>query len=71
MAKDMLGRDVVAGDFIVSYNNIYKVEEELSEKYVRALLHHKTPSTRPKKIYATEMLLIPRDDVLVWILKGK
>lgn len=71
MITDMLGRDVVVGDLIVSHNNIYKVLSCNARGTAKCILENPSKTSRPKIIYCNDMFLIDSQDALMWILKGK
>ncbi len=70
---DMLERPVVVGDYVVSYNHIYQVEEVYSRRIgsgiVKMILLDKSKTTKSVKKSAHEVCLIDKNDVLVWKLK--
>jgi len=68
MSVDIIGRELVVDDFVVCYNNIYQILS-ISTGSVRMILANKSPSTRPIVKLAREVTLLPKEDVLMWVLK--
>jgi hypothetical protein len=69
---DLLGRELQPGDFVVFYNNVYKVEAvPLKNGYgqVRIMSVDPSPTTKPVKKYSKEMCRLDKDEVLIWMLK--
>jgi hypothetical protein len=73
---DMLGHEIEVGDHVVSYNNIYEVLALPNERGVRnnqgtikMILMDKSKTTRPKQEHSSSVYLIPKGDLLIWMLK--
>lgn len=70
MVKDMIGREITQGSYVVSYNNIYHVLEVYKNSYMKGILMVKSGSTRSKKLHGLDCCLLPADDIIVWKLKN-
>jgi hypothetical protein len=68
-ALDMIGRPIVVGDYVVSYNLLYEVLEVESKQMVRVQLLSPSKSSRPSKRKGLEICKVDRDDVLLYALK--
>lgn len=73
--KDMLGRELEAGDFVVYYSSLYRVEhvatgQEGKYGYVKILIHNPSKTSRPLSKYSREMVKVPAEDVTALILKN-
>jgi hypothetical protein len=66
---DAIEREVRVGDYVVSYNNLYRVREIYQNRYCKIMLVNPSKTTRPKKVYSREMYLLHREDVLIWKIK--
>lgn len=69
MAKDIIGRPIEIDDFVFHYNYIYKVLR-VSETSATIIIHPKSPTSNKKTIMSRECCLLPKDDVLMRILKN-
>lgn len=83
MATDILGRELAVGDYVMYYNGLYEVLSlpDPEKKYkllgrqlqldqrVLICLVIKSESTRPIVKLASELCRVPREDVLMWLLK--
>lgn len=75
-AKDAIGREINIGDYVFSYNNIYEVVEVETARAsgggdVRIFLIDKSPTTRPMKRHSRDMVILSKDDVLLWMIKDR
>ena len=84
MTTDMLGRKLSVGDYVICYNGLYEVLElpKPRQKYnvlaqqlqmdqqVKICLVIKSKSTRPITRSTCELCLVPKEDVMVWLLKS-
>jgi len=71
---DKLDRELVVGDFVVFYNDIYEVTalgkvNKFGKGPVRLLLVIRSESTRPVKKYSNDCCKLDAMDVVVWKLK--
>lgn len=71
MSTDMLDRPLLAGDYVVFHNAIYRVMESYKNGYVRIMLWNPSPTTRPVKKYGQFMFKIHAEDITMWILKNE
>lgn len=75
-AKDAIGREISVGDFVYSHNYLYEVVEVGAARTsgggdVKIILIDKSPTTRPVKRNSREMAILSKDDVLLWMIKGR
>lgn len=73
---DLLDRPINPEDYVVFHNNIYQVVEVGKARYgnngpVRIILLDKSKTTRPVNKNSRDCCLLNKDEVLLWILKGK
>lgn len=83
MVADILGRELAVGDYVMYFNGLYEVLElpKPRQKYnvlgqklqldqqVKICLVIKSKSTRPIVKLAKELCRVPREDVMIWLLK--
>jgi hypothetical protein len=73
--KDMLGRDLAVGDFVVFYCNLYQVVD-LGAKaisghgYAKIMIHPVSKTSKPVRKYSREMVQVPAADVTMHLLKN-
>ena len=70
--KDIIGRLLEVGDYVVFTNNLYIVKglpEKPNGRYsmVQIMLASPSATTRPQKKYSGQMCLISKEDVEKWI----
>jgi hypothetical protein len=73
--KDMLGRDLAVGDFVVFYTNLYQVtalgRSSPSEPgYVKIMIYPPSKTSKPVRKYSREMVQVPAADVTMHLLKN-
>ena len=76
--KDMLGRDLAVGNFVVFYTNLYQVvsldAKVISGRgghgYAKIMIHPPSPSSKPVRKYSREMVQVPAADVTLHLLKN-
>jgi hypothetical protein len=72
--KDMLGRELAVGDFVVFYANLYQVVD-LGAKaisghgYAKIKIYPASKTSRPVQKYSREMVQVPAADVTLHLLK--
>lgn len=69
MATDLIGREINVDDFVYHYTYTYKVLS-VGPSYISAMIHPQSKTSKKKSICARECCLLPKDDVLLWILKN-
>jgi hypothetical protein len=73
--KDMLGRDLAVGDFVVFYANLYQVTDlgrstPLGHGYAKIMIHPPSKTSKPVRKYSREMVQVPAADVTLHLLKN-
>jgi translation elongation factor P/translation initiation factor 5A len=76
--KDMLGRDLAVGDFVVFYANLYQVvsvdAKVISGRgghgYAKIMIHPASKTSKPVQKYSREMVQVPAADVTLHLLKN-
>jgi hypothetical protein len=73
--KDMLGRELVVGDFVVFYTNLYQVvsfgaKAISGHGYAKIMIHPASKSSKPVRKYSREMVQVPAADVTLHLLKN-
>ena len=73
--KDMLGRDLAVGDFVVFYTNLYQVTALGSPSpsghgYTKIMIHPPSKTSKPVRKYSREMVQVPAADVTMHLLKN-
>jgi hypothetical protein len=68
--KDMLGRDLVVGDFVVYYSNLYQVTAFSGHGYAKIMIHPPSKTSKPVQKYSREMVQVPAADVTMHLLKN-
>lgn len=75
MVTDIIDREIIVGDYVLFYNNIYIVKK-LSDKVrpggrgsVRIKLADPSPTTRSIVKDSKDMGILDKNDVLLWLLK--
>jgi hypothetical protein len=79
MIKDMIGREIKVGDFVVFYSNIYRVkglgiEQPANSGHgiVWVMIWNAGRCThQPVMKYSSDVVLLPMGDVLNWMLTQK
>ena len=70
----MLGRDLVVGDFVVYYSNLYEVKS-LGKPHsngsgsVRIMIYPASKTSKPVIKHSSEMVQVPAQDVTMHLLK--
>lgn len=72
--KDMLGRDLVVGDFVVYYSNLYEVISFgalaiSGHGYAKIMIYPASKTSKPASKYSREMVRVPAEDVTMHLLK--
>lgn len=72
--KDMIGRDLTVGDFVAYYSNLYEVKSvakpgPTGHGYVKIMIYPSSSTSKPVNKYSREMVRIPREDVMLHLLK--
>ena len=75
MITDIIDREIKVDDYVVFYNNIYKVlgtgkANSSGGGYVRMILAKPSKTTKPVSKYSKEMCILHKEDILIWLLKG-
>jgi len=68
MPKDMLGREIKTGDYVVFYSRLYEVKQTWRRSSVSIELVLKLKTTRPVRKMASEMCVVSKVDVMKWLL---
>ena len=75
--KDMLGRELVVGDFVVYYSNLYEVKAIGKHNlyppdygYAKIMIHPPSKTSKPVRKYSREMVQVPAADVTLHLLKN-
>jgi hypothetical protein len=73
--KDMLGRNLAVGDFVVFYTNLYQVIDlgrstPSDHGYVKIMIHPSSKTSKPVRKYSREMVQVPAADVTLHLLKN-
>ena len=75
--KDMLGRDLAVGDFVVFYSNLYQVVSFGAKAisisghgYAKIMIHPPSKTSNPVQKYSREMVQVPAADVTLHLLKN-
>jgi hypothetical protein len=73
--KDMLGRNLAVGDFVVFYTNLYQVIDlgrstPSDHGYVKIMIHPSSKTSKPVRKYSREMVQVPASDVTLHLLKN-
>ena len=71
----MLGRDLVVGDFVVYYSNLYEVKaicklDFTGHGYVKIMIYPPSKTSKPVTKYSREMVQVPAEDVTMHLLKN-
>jgi hypothetical protein len=72
---DIIDREIKVDDYVVFYNNIYKVQSLGREGtngagMVRMILAKPSKTTKPVRKYSKELCILHKEDILIWLLKG-
>lgn len=79
-AKDVIGREIQVGDYVFSYTDIYEVlwvgtpsppNSATGQGYAKIVKLDKSKTTRPLQRHTREMAVLPKDDVLIWMIKDR
>lgn len=68
MPKDVLGREVRTGDYVVYHSRVYEVKEANNRSSVSIELAEPHTS-RPIRKQANATCLVSKGDVMIWLLK--
>ena len=66
MVTDLLGQELVVGDYVVSFNNVYRVIALKQRQYVRLMLLNPSKTTRPVNRYSREVCKLDATVVDNW-----
>jgi hypothetical protein len=73
--KDMFGRNIARGDFVVYYSKLYEVRYTTSGTtprgygYAEIMIYPASKTSKPVKKYSQEMVLVPKEDVMMHLLR--
>lgn len=75
MITDIIDREIKVDDYVVFYNNIYKVQAlgkagNNGAGYVKMILAKPSKTTKSVRKYSKEMCILHKEDILIWLLKG-
>lgn len=73
--KDMLGRELAVGDFVVFYSNLYQVTalgraQASGHGSAKIMIYPASPTSKPVQKYSHEMVQVPAADVTLHLLKN-
>jgi hypothetical protein len=74
--KDILGRELVVGDFVVYYSNLYEIKSfdsgrsPLGYGYAKIMIHPASKTSNPVRKYSRVMVQVPAADVTLHLLKN-
>ena len=66
---DVIDREIRVDDFVFSNNYIYKVLQ-VNLKTVTCMIQPRSKTSKKKVIYGRDCCVIPKEEVLLWILKS-
>lgn len=69
MANDAIGRKIAGEDFVFYYNSVYKVLAT-NDTMVKVMIHPKSKTSRARHLLGREVALLPKEDVLLWLIKN-
>lgn len=76
MAVDIIGRELAVGDHVAFYGNVYSllfvpptIPGYNPHSSVKMILLNKSKTTKPVVKQAREVALLPKEDILMWLLK--
>lgn len=69
MAIDVIGRPIEIDDFIFHYNYVYQVLA-VNRELITVIIHPKSATSKKKRIMSRECCLLPKGEVLLWVLKN-
>lgn len=69
MPKDLLGREIRTGDYVVFHNRLYEVKQAGHRTSISIELVEKMKTTRPVRKQARETCLVSKGEVMTWLLK--
>ena len=75
MITDIIDREIKIDDYVVFYNNIYKVlglgkANARGAGTVKIMLAKPSKTTKPVLKFSKEMCILHKEDILIWLLKG-
>lgn len=73
---DMIDREIKVDDYVVFYSNIYQVKglgkaRDNGRGSLRMILMDKSKTTKPVTKFSKDVCLVDREDVVMWLLKGR
>jgi hypothetical protein len=68
MARDILGREITVGEYVVFHNRLYEVKESGARTSILIELVEKTKSTRPVRKMAKNVCVVSKGAVTTWML---
>jgi hypothetical protein len=73
---DMIDREIRVDDYVVFYSNIYQVKglgkaRENGSGSLKMILMDKSNTTRVVTKYSKDVCLVDKEDVVMWLLKGR
>jgi hypothetical protein len=73
MITDVLGREMQKDDYVVFHNRLYQVQGFYEHRMtmVKLLQVEKSKTTKEVLKLARECCIVPKDDVLIYLLKRK
>jgi hypothetical protein len=71
---DVVGREIVIGDFVYFYGNMYEVKKTFpvtSGRYgrLKLMIYPASSTSKNKDASGGDCCLIPKEDIVVWMLK--
>lgn len=74
MITDMLDREIKVDDWVAFYSNLYRVKSLGKSRNngsgtVQIMIWHGGETARPVKKHSKDMVILNKDDVLIWLLK--
>ena len=68
MAKDLLGREIKVGDYVIFHNRLYEVKQTCQRSSISIELVEKLKTTRAVRKQAKETCIVSKGDVMKWLL---
>lgn len=70
MVVDYLGRELVEGDYVTFYSQVYQIKKVYEKTNTASImLVQKTESTKSVTKLCKYMFRLPAEDILMWTLK--
>jgi hypothetical protein len=75
MITDIIDREIKVDEYVVFYNNIYKVQglgkpHTNGAGMVKMILAKPSKTTKSVWKFSKEMCILHKEDILIWLLKG-